>query len=82
MKWDGPYRLSKLSQTGTSGDIEDLKTGRQLGRYAFNTLKVFVPREVSLVHPPREGDTVEWLSFNQGLGAMSGRVPRAVNLAM
>ena len=37
-KWDGPYKLVTISQTGTSGEIEDLKTGRRLVRYAFNTL--------------------------------------------
>ena len=44
-KWDEPYRLARISKSGVSGDLEDLKTGKLIGRYAFESLKVFVPRE-------------------------------------
>ena len=27
-KWDGPYKLVTINQTGTAGEIEDPKTGR------------------------------------------------------
>lgn len=59
-KWDGPYRLSKISKSGVSGYIEDLKTGRVLGRYAFGALKVFVPREMIVA----DGS---WVSVEEGL---------------
>ena len=44
-KWDGPYRLIRIAKSGVSGDIQDLKTGRVIGRYAFESLKVFIPPE-------------------------------------
>ena len=42
-KWDGPYLLSRISKSGVSGDLEDLKSGKVIGRYAFESLKVYVP---------------------------------------
>ena len=62
-KWDGPYRLSRISKSGVSGDLQDLKTGRIIGRYAFEALKVFVPREDEL---GPEG----WISLLEGVGGM------------
>lgn len=73
-KWDGPYRLISTSHTGTSGDIQDLKTGRHLGRYAFNTLKVFVPRNMMDI------GSMEWVSFDEGLGRLCGKFSRDCNL--
>ena len=70
-RWDGPCRLISISQAGTLGDIQDLKTGRRLGRYAFNTLKVF--REVAGF------DCVDWVSFEEGLGDIQGRCSRSVD---
>lgn len=79
-KWDGPYRLISISPVGTSGYIEDLKTGRILGRYAFNTLKVFVPREASLVY--QLSDESEWSSFDHRLGVLRQPIPREVDLTV
>ena len=59
-KWDGPYRLSWTSKSGISGDLEDLETGKIIGRYAFESLKVYVPREQGC----SEG---EWVSLVNGL---------------
>ena len=42
-KWDGPYKLTCISKSGVSGDLEDLKTGKVIGRYAFESLKGYVP---------------------------------------
>ena len=47
-KWDGLYRLSRIPRSGASGDLQDLKTGRVFGRYTFEALKVFIPREEEL----------------------------------
>ena len=66
-KWDGPYRLSQISKSGVSGYLQDLKTGSVVGRYAFESLKVFVPREEEL---PLDGS---WVSLCDGL---SGIVPQ------
>ena len=68
-KWDGPYRLCRVSTSGVSGDLEDLKTGKVIGRYAFNSLKVFVPQETGgddMI--PHEAGGVGWVSLRQGLG--------------
>ena len=27
-KWDGPYKLNRISKSGISGNLEDLKTGK------------------------------------------------------
>lgn len=82
-KWDGPYKLVTVSQTGTAGEIEDLKTGKRLGRYAFNTLKVFVPRtdglEIGLVEEGVVAGAKEWVTFAEGLGALH-KIPRDVDL--
>ena len=66
-KWDGPYRLSRIAKSGVSGNLEDFKTGKVIGRYAFEALKVFVPREGSI------GDdcimkTEVWVPWPEGLG--------------
>ena len=60
-KWDGLYRLSKISQSGVSGELTDIKSGKTIGRYAFKSLKVFIPREQSQVG---EG----WITLSEGLG--------------
>ena len=66
-KWDGPYRLSRISKSGVSGDLTDLKSGRVLGRYAFEALKVFVPRLL-------EGDDhSEWVRMSEGLAEAARR---------
>lgn len=61
-RWDGPYLLSKISKSGVSGDLTDLKSGKMIGRYAFESLKVFVPREQFL--EATEG----WITLAEGLG--------------
>ena len=63
-KWDGPYRMVQLSTSGTAGYLEDLKTGKVLGRYALDALKVFVPRESMSKAIIEEG---AWVSLKQGL---------------
>lgn len=75
-KWDGPYRLSSIAQPGVSGYLEDLKTGRILGRYAFNTLKVFSPRSI----PSTNEEVAGWVSVEEGLGMLQCKVPREVVL--
>ena len=59
-KWDGPYLLSRISKSGVSGDLEDLKTGKFIGRYAFESLKVYVPRE-------QRCQDSGWVTLAQGL---------------
>lgn len=48
-----------------SGDLEHLKPGKTIGRYAFAGLKVFVPRDGSL---EEEGvaRVDEWLRCQRG----------------
>ena len=67
-KWDGPYLLCRVSKSGVSGDLQDLKTNKVIGRYnAFESLKVYVPRE------PQEGG-IGWVGLAEGLsGKKSGR---------
>ena len=59
-KWDGPYRLTRISKAGVSGDVTDLKTDKVIGRYAFESLKVFIPREQQV-----EGGN--WVGLVEGL---------------
>ena len=70
-KWDGPYRLTRIAKSGVSGDIEDLKTGRRVGRYAFEGLKVFVPREQNIGERSEEKDSLDeakqWVALSEGL---------------
>ena len=61
-KWDGPYKLTRISKSGVSGNLEDLKTGKVIGRYAFESLKVYVPREQRCLE---DG----WVSLAEGLKA-------------
>lgn len=75
-RWDGPYRLISISQSGKSGEIQDLKMGKCLGKYAFNTLKVFVLREVAGF------DCMDWVSFEEGLGEVRRRCPRSVDFTI
>lgn len=71
-KWDGPYRLCRISASGVSGDLEDLKTGKVIGRYAFNSLKVFVPQESGGDDRLLEGvRSVGWISLQEGLGPVT-----------
>ena len=63
-KWDGPYRLVRIARSGVSGEIADLKTDRIIGRYAFNALKVFVPREAGI----ELGKSKKWVTLVEGLG--------------
>lgn len=65
-KWDGPFLLSRISRSGVSGDLTDLKSGRVVGRYAFESLKVFVPREQR-----EETQDVGWLSMEAGIQRIS-----------
>ena len=60
-RWDGPYRLVRIAKPGVSGEIADLKTEAIIGRYAFESLKVFIPRE-------RMGASVNQVSLAEGLG--------------
>lgn len=43
-RWEGPYRLSKIAKEGVSGYLQDLTSGRIKGRYAFDAMKIYVPR--------------------------------------
>ena len=72
-KWDGPYWLSKISKSGVSGELTDIKSGKMIARYAFESLKVFVPREQS---PEGEG----WLTLAEGLGDQIRTYDGAVSL--
>ena len=62
-KWDGPYWVSRISKSGVSSDLQDLKTGRIIGQYAFEALRVFVPREDEL---GPEG----WITLSEGVGGV------------
>ena len=44
-RWEGPYMLTKIAKEGVSGYLQDLKTDRIKGRYGFDAMKVYVPRE-------------------------------------
>ena len=44
-RWTGPYLLKKVLQSGRSTVLQDLTTGKEVGRYAINHLKVHCPRE-------------------------------------
>ena len=33
--WDGPYKLTRISKSEVSSDLEDLKIGKVISRYAF-----------------------------------------------
>lgn len=79
-KWDGPYRLSKIAKPRVSGYIEDLKTDKVLGWYAFWALKVFVLREMVVTdggwvsleeglrgEPLRDNKEVDWVRRNDSL---------------
>ena len=61
-RWDGPYLLSKISKSGVSGDLTDLKSRKMIGRYAFESLKVFVSQEQFL--EATEG----WITLAEVLG--------------
>ena len=63
-KWDGPYRLSRISASGVSGDLTDLKTDRFVGRYAFESLKVFVSRDEN---KESRTEKVAWVTLGEGL---------------
>ena len=78
-KWNRPYRLCRISTSGVSGDLEDLKTGKVIGRYAFNSLKVFVPQEAGGGDVLTEGGdvlteevgSVGWVPLRKGLGPVT-----------
>ena len=36
-KWEGPYELVRVSKSGVSGDLKDLKSDLVIGRYAFES---------------------------------------------
>jgi len=59
-------RLVRIAKSSVSGDLEDLKTGKIIGRYAFESLKVFVPRDRGLkgVEPVMNGVWRGFLSFS------------------
>ena len=63
-KWDGPYWLVRIARSGVSGEIADLKMDGIIGRYAFNALKVFVPREAEI----ELGKLKQWVTLVEGLG--------------
>jgi transposase InsO family protein len=44
-RWEGPYKLVRLSHHGQSGHLESLHEQATVGRYHLNDLKVFVPWE-------------------------------------
>lgn len=44
-RWEGPYLLSRIAKEGVSGYLQDMKTGKVKGRYGFDAMKVYVPRE-------------------------------------
>jgi len=46
-RWEGPYQLTRIVKEGVSGVLSDLKTEREKGKYGFDTMKVYLPREVA-----------------------------------
>ena len=40
-KWDTTWLLSCIAKSSVSGDLKDLKTGKFISRYAFESLKVY-----------------------------------------
>ena len=44
-RWEGPYILDRVGREGVSGYLRDLKTDRVRGRYGFDAMKVYIPRE-------------------------------------
>lgn len=66
-RWEGPYVMFKVAKPGVSGYLRDLKTQKVKGRYAFDALKVYVPREL------REAQAVEvQVSLSEGLEPLCG----------
>lgn len=51
-----------MAKSRVSGEIADLKTERVIGWYAFEALKVFVPRESRT-----EVKRGEWVTLAEGL---------------
>ena len=47
-KWEGPYRVPKVTNSGVSVLLEDLCTGRKMGRYAVDDIKTYLVREQML----------------------------------
>jgi len=64
-KWDEPYRLARISKSGVSGDQEDFKTGKIIGHYAFESLKVFMLREERVA-----AETEGWTAFETGVNML------------
>ena len=47
-KWEGPYRVAKVTKSGVSVLLEDLCIGRKKGRYAVDDIKTYLVREQML----------------------------------
>jgi len=46
-RWEGPYRLTRIVKEGVSRVLSDLKTEHEKGRYGFDAMKVYLPRELA-----------------------------------
>ena len=44
-KWEGPYRISKVTKSGVSVWLEDVCTGGKKGRYSVDDIKIYLVRE-------------------------------------
>ena len=44
-KWEGPYRITRITKSEVSVWLEDLCTGMRKGRYSIDDLKIYVARE-------------------------------------
>ena len=44
-KWEGPYRITRITKSEISVWLEDLCTGAKKGRYSIDDLKIYVARE-------------------------------------
>lgn len=40
-RWEGPYRIAKITKSGVSVRLEDLSTGVRKGRYSVDDVKVY-----------------------------------------
>lgn len=64
-RWEGPYLLKRIAKAGISGYLMDIKTLKIKGRYGFDALKVYVPREEQV---PRTD--MSCVDLDQGMGML------------
>lgn len=62
-RWEGPYLLQKIAKEGISGYLSDLTTQKVKGRYGFDAMKVYIPRDKK----GNQGEDVTVIEVAEGL---------------